>query len=52
MNRELKILNIEIDKVRSTLYKLTSSRSLTDTVVVLYSQKLDRLLNRYNQLLS
>jgi hypothetical protein len=52
MNPELKILNLEIDKARTILYKLTNNKSLTDSNVVFCSQKLDKLLNKYHELLS
>lgn len=52
MNPEIKILNLEIDKARTMLYKLTNNKSLTDSNVVFYSQKLDKLLNKYHELLS
>lgn len=49
MNFELAILILKIDYYRSMLYSLINGNNLTDPNVVLCSQKLDRLLTRYEQ---
>jgi hypothetical protein len=48
MDSNLQILSKEIDKLRSKLYQLILSKSLTDNEVVNYSQELDKLLVKYH----
>ncbi|TFB13684.1 aspartyl-phosphate phosphatase Spo0E family protein [Filobacillus milosensis] len=43
-------LSISIQKVRNHLYKLSETKNLTDIEVVECSQKLGRLLNKYQGL--
>ncbi|WP_084553199.1 aspartyl-phosphate phosphatase Spo0E family protein [Desulfitobacterium metallireducens] len=45
-------LQVRIEKVRLSLYKIAEERSLTDPEVVRISQCLDNLLNEYQQIAS
>ncbi|MFL0252335.1 Spo0E family sporulation regulatory protein-aspartic acid phosphatase [Clostridium neuense] len=50
LNFELAVLILKIDYYRNALYSLISNSNLTDPNVVLCSQKLDKLLTRYEQI--
>jgi len=49
MNNNLKILDVEINHLKETLYLLMKTRSLTDEVVVECSEKLDKLILQYQK---
>lgn len=42
-------LNVEIDEMKKTLNSLILNNSLTDELVVYYSQKLDNLIVKYER---
>lgn len=50
MNFELAALILKIEYCRNSLYSLIGNNDLTDPNVVLCSQKLDKLLTRYEQM--
>lgn len=50
MNFELAALILKIEHYRNALYSLIGNKDLTDPNVVLCSQKLDKLLTRYEQM--
>lgn len=49
MNFELAALILKIEHYRNALYSLISNSNLTDPNVVSCSQKLDKLLTRYEE---
>ncbi|RMC99526.1 aspartyl-phosphate phosphatase Spo0E family protein [Clostridium autoethanogenum] len=49
MNDNLRILDVEINNLKETLYLLMKTSSLTDEVVVKCSEKLDRLILQYQK---
>ncbi|MCD2348797.1 aspartyl-phosphate phosphatase Spo0E family protein [Clostridium guangxiense] len=50
MGFELAVLILKIEHYRNDLYSLISNNNLTDPNVVSCSQKLDKLLTRYEQM--
>lgn len=49
MNRKMSHLKKSIESIREQLHKLARDKGLADHEVIYYSQKLDQLLNEYNQ---
>lgn len=50
LNSRTFIIERKIEHLRKILYSLLSYRKPTDHIVVLYSQKLDKLIVEYQQL--
>lgn len=49
-NSQAFIVEEKIESLRQILYSLLSSRKLTDHMVVVYSQELDKLIVEYEHL--
>lgn len=49
MNRKLTHLKGSIESIRERLHILARDKGLADNEVIDYSQRLDQLLNEYNQ---
>lgn len=49
MNDNLKILDVEINNLKETLYLLMKTSNLTDEMVLKCSEKLDKLILQYQR---